>query len=240
ALNHVLKTRSRIILHNHKLNKSNGQLEIRDQNLTRQKVLIMLPFRNSAYKLINLLISLFSGKKKTTNKESTINKRKSDKQQDGSNKRQKGEFDSQKKVDKNDDDSNQEEEDEIFELNNDEPEEEDETIDKNKIVIMNYKKFKKEFYSDDKPSQKKPDDYKQMFDGNTNEYFRLGIEFTKRSCKLYAKFYSSDIIIASPLGLRTIIGAEGEKGRDYDFLSSIELLILDQTENFLMQNWEHV
>lgn len=42
------------------------------------------------------------------------------------------------------------------------------------------------------------------------------------------------------MGLRTIIGAEGETERDYDFLASIELLILDQTELFLMQNWDHV
>lgn len=46
--------------------------------------------------------------------------------------------------------------------------------------------------------------------------------------------------MASPLGLRTIIGAEGEPERNYDFLASIELLILDQTELFLMQNWDHV
>lgn len=62
----------------------------------------------------------------------------------------------------------------------------------------------------------------------------------QRSIRLYAPFYSSDILIASPLGLRTIIGAEGERKRDFDFLSSIELLIIDQADIYLMQNWEHV
>lgn len=42
------------------------------------------------------------------------------------------------------------------------------------------------------------------------------------------------------MGLRTIIGAEGEAERDYDFLASLELLILDQTELFYMQNWDHL
>jgi len=79
-----------------------------------------------------------------------------------------------------------------------------------------------------------------LFTGNTGDDFRIGITVTKKSLKLFADFYSSDIIIASPLGLRTVIGAEGEPERDHDFLASIELLILDQTEIFLMQNWDHL
>lgn len=67
-----------------------------------------------------------------------------------------------------------------------------------------------------------------------------GVSIIRSSMRLYAPFYSSDIIIASPLGLRTVLGAEGEKKRDFDFLSSIEMLVVDQTDVFLMQNWEHV
>ncbi len=32
---------------------------------------------------------------------------------------------------------------------------------------------------------------------------------SKKSLKLYTEFYSSDIIIASPLGLKSVIGIEG-------------------------------
>lgn len=86
----------------------------------------------------------------------------------------------------------------------------------------------------------KPEDYEKTFCGNTGDDFKIGISVTKKSLKLYADFYSSDILIASPLGLRTVIGAEGEPERDFDFLTSIELLILDQTDIFFMQNWDHI
>lgn len=42
------------------------------------------------------------------------------------------------------------------------------------------------------------------------------------------------------MGLRLTVGADGEAERDHDFLASIELLIMDQTELFLMQNWDHL
>lgn len=59
------------------------------------------------------------------------------------------------------------------------------------------------------------------------------------SLKLYENFYESDIIIASPLGLRIITGQEEDENAkkesriDFDFLSSIEYLVLDQAEAFV-------
>ncbi|XP_042245362.1 U3 small nucleolar RNA-associated protein 25 homolog isoform X2 [Thunnus maccoyii] len=112
-----------------------------------------------------------------------------------------------------------------------------------KMVVSNKKRFKEEFGEevDDKPSNlQRPDDYHAIFSGNVDDHFRIGISIIKSNIRLYAPFYSSDIIIASPLGLRTVLGAEGESKRDFDFLSSIEMLVMDQTDVFLMQNWEHV
>uniref|UniRef100_H3CU36 U3 small nucleolar RNA-associated protein 25 homolog n=1 Tax=Tetraodon nigroviridis TaxID=99883 RepID=H3CU36_TETNG len=112
-----------------------------------------------------------------------------------------------------------------------------------KIVVNNKKRFKEEFGEDadeKPPNLQRPDDYRAVFSGNVDDHFRIGISIVRSSMRLYSPFYSSDIIIASPLGLRTVVGAEGEKKRDFDFLSSIELLVLEQADVFLMQNWEHV
>ncbi|XP_061650290.1 U3 small nucleolar RNA-associated protein 25 homolog [Phyllopteryx taeniolatus] len=112
-----------------------------------------------------------------------------------------------------------------------------------KVVVSNKKRFKDEFgqVSDDKPANlRRPDDYHAIFSGNVDDHFRIGVSIIKSNMRLYSPFYSSDIIIASPLGLRTVLGAEGEYKRDFDFLSSIEMLVVDQADVFLMQNWEHV
>ena len=49
----------------------------------------------------------------------------------------------------------------------------------------------------------------KIFAGNIDDCFRLGIGITSKQLKLYSEFYHSDILVASPLGLRTIIGGEG-------------------------------
>jgi len=64
--------------------------------------------------------------------------------------------------------------------------------------------------------------------GNIDDSFRIGIALAKKSLKLYTAFDESDILLCSPLGLRMIIGEEAETHHERDFLSSIEILIVDQ------------
>lgn len=129
--------------------------------------------------------------------------------------------------------------------------------------IIHLDRFIKEFGDDDGVDStlrpvacdgNKPGDFYQTFHGNVDDSFRLGIKLTKRSVKFFSDFYDSDIIIASPLGLKTLITPDEHSAVeaaskeieqipltcDKDFLSSIEIVILDQAEIFLMQNWEHV
>ncbi|XP_007096212.1 U3 small nucleolar RNA-associated protein 25 homolog [Panthera tigris] len=181
VINHVLKANAQVLGNNsrrrsQKLGVGDDD-DFRDQGLTRPKVLIVVPFREAALRVVQLFISLLEG-------------------------------DSKKK-----------------------------------IIVSNKKRFKGEYGSDPEerpPNLKRPEDYEAVFVGNIDDHFRIGVAILQRSIRLYAPFYSSDILIASPLGLRTIIGGEGEKKRDFDFLSSIELLIIDQADIYLMQNWEHV
>ena len=76
---------------------------------------------------------------------------------------------------------------------------------------------------------------------------RCALRLTKKAAKLYSSFYSADLILASPLGLRSLLDGGGAKGKDSkrtrgaqdgadaDWLSSIELALLPYADVMLMQ-----
>ncbi|GAA5868766.1 hypothetical protein JCM3774_003883 [Rhodotorula dairenensis] len=182
AMNHVAKTRSRILKNNEFLAKqaldssssSSTTRDTRDQSFTRPKVLILTPFRNAALSWVQDLVTY---------------------------------------------------------------------LPPSTTLVENYPRFVSEYSLPDGAEDKLvtnadsyPEDHVATFAGNIDDAFRCGIKVTRKSAKVFAEFYQADVIVASPLGLRTSI----EKDGDSDFLSSIEMLVVDQMDVMLMQNWEHV
>ena len=105
--------------------------------------------------------------------------------------------------------------------------------------------------------QAKGPDWQELFGDETNadDDFKIGITITPKaagvsrktgqaeggvSIKLYSDFYRSDIIIASPLGLKMSTDAARGEEPDIDFLSSIEICLVSRSSVLLMQNWDHV
>ncbi|MBA0622071.1 hypothetical protein Godav_007640 [Gossypium davidsonii] len=203
SLNHIFRTRDLVRKNNAKIDKHqmSGKEEILpgdnilDQGFTRPKILILLPLRSIALRVIERLIQL-------TPANSKVNVEHID--------RFYKDFGSE-------------------EVSSDEEEEQSKNA-----------KTKK-------PS--KPSDHQSLFKGDTRDDFMIGIKFTRKTIKLYGDFYSSDIIVASPLELMTKFGkAEKNKELDTDYLSSIErenehvllydqVVIIDHADVISLQNW---
>ncbi|XP_030560647.1 digestive organ expansion factor homolog [Drosophila novamexicana] len=188
TVNHVLKSRALILRNNEtiaKLVKNPQELpsevvlpdSVRDQGLTRMKALIVLPFRESALKTVQMIANLLFGNQKDPNAGHPIAK---------------------------------------------------------------FDRFLNEFSGNTvyfPKTNPKPADYEKTFNGNTDDNFKIGIRLTKKTMSLYSDLSASDILITSPLALRMLIN---DKDKDFDFLNSIEILIIDQAELFIAQNWENL
>ena len=81
----------------------------------------------------------------------------------------------------------------------------------------------------------KPKDWLEVFGGNTSSEFKMGVRFFDKKVSLFQGMAKSQMIIASPLSL--FIHKEKEAA---DFMSSIEVLIMDTTDALIMQPWDRL
>jgi U3 small nucleolar RNA-associated protein 25 len=68
---------------------------------------------------------------------------------------------------------------------------------------------------------KRPDDFIELMAGNADDCFRMGIRVNRQNVKLFAPFETSDIIVASPLGLKLVLGEVDSKRYQALFLFSV-------------------
>lgn len=63
----------------------------------------------------------------------------------------------------------------------------------------------------------------------------MGLAVKGNTFRLYTDFYNSDVIIASPLSLKQIEDKQG-----FDYLSSLEVLVVYGGDMMCMQNYDHL
>ncbi|OWZ19103.1 Digestive organ expansion factor [Phytophthora megakarya] len=126
----------------------------------------------------------------------------------------------------------------------------------NMDTFHNKDRFFSEFGSvkdedDDSSNNDDNKEWQRVFDeGNNDDCFQLGLSFSRKAVRFYSEYHHADIIIASPLGLRQQLGDEvavldeAETTADVklssDFLSTIEVCIIDSASLMAMQNLEHL
>ena len=237
VLNHVLTSRARIGRNNRYLKEkeaaeSEGEAtmpiseerDVRDQGFTRPSVLVLLPTRGTCYRFVKDLYKL-SG--------APIDQEQEDR------------FDADygEMID-------EEEDDEMVSNPNKSAEKEA----RRKAVLESKGKEWNEFFGD-KANQ--DDDFKigiSLIPKTVTKGGKAKSSGSNVSVRLYSDFFKSDIILASPLGLRMILSEQGgdnddddsedgdsnNKKGNSDYLSSIEICLLQHSEMVLMQNWDHV
>eukprot|EP00981_Chlorochromonas_danica_P005477 scaffold1110_cov182-Ochromonas_danica.AAC.4 len=206
--------------------QNNNQQEegsLRDQGFTRPRLLILVPFRSSAKKIVKTLMNILGDQTSVAGLD-----------------RLEEEFADPDPDSDNDDDVNG----------------------GGRLSAKQKERRKRSGGPTDKPW-----DWQQTFQGNVDDDFKIGIQVNPghgkgsgpaKGCylRLFSDFYISDIIIASPLGLKLVIDktveeddgssnkkqkkSRGSGGPTADFLSSIEQVIIHQADVLYMQNWEHV
>lgn len=250
SCNHVVRARSRVLKHNQKAKKRSTELamiaaaanaedgkkkkkaareafkkdadsqaneKLVDQGFCRPRVLILCPFRGTAMKIIEGIKEILGENTSMSNKDKF--------------EEEFGAPDSDSEDDSDDDDER----------------------DPKTAAGKSKSKSKKR-----KEGREKPEDWNALFkDSNMDDDFKLGIQINPGQGKgtgsargaylrMYCDFFQSDIIIASPLGLRLLIEknnkpqGKGKEQLNSDFLSSLELIFLHQSDVLYMQNWEHV
>lgn len=259
--NHLFTYRDLVIRHDAKRASAGDAPVLRDQGFTRPRILVLLPYKSSCFRFVKLLIELFPNKTRVKNLDRFVE-----------------EFG---------------------------PEGEEEEGEEDKpAAAVDWRAFQRHCKSSESYTEldfaerthpgmteaeamgkpPKPADWHASFEENADEDFRLGVSMLgPKSLKLYSGFYESDLIVASPLGLRLAtkqaMETQGEEGgednedeelvdeinedevldvkpkksltrkqqkkakdqeEDVDFLSSIEILIMDEADVFHTQNWQHL
>ena len=217
AMTHIHRTRNRVSKNNEKLGKkvkAGREISIddtpRDQGFARPTVLFLSPMRNVCGRAIMRFLKLCPN---AHGRADAVNKLE----------RLENDFLAGYSSDETSSDEDASEE------------EDDEELKRRKKKMQ--KKINKVTKKKKKYKTRVPLEYKELFRGNQDDHFRLGVKITKAAVRPFVDFFGADIVFASPLGIVTAMNDDISAA---DFLSAIELVIVDRCDVVAMQNWEHL